>query len=509
MTLQMTRRQWLAGATALVSAATIRSPLQAAQSAVRRLAIGSATLDVDGRAAKVFRLVDAAGKPGLTLDPGEPFQVALENGLSVPSLVHWHGQTPPWTQDGFPWPQTPPLAPGATAAYDFTPLPGTYWMHSHAGLQEQRLLAAPLIVRDEETRREDRQEVVLMLHDFSFREPYELLASLTGGSTAKADAMADQSENAPAPKGSMPGMAMDHAMGGMDMKGASMGGAAPMKPMAGMGKTMAMDLNDIAYDAFLVNDRTLRDPDVVRVAPKARLRLRIINGAASSQFWIDLGALEGRVVAVDGHAVKPVAGRLFPMAIAQRLDILIDLPGAGAFPLLAQLEGSRRRTGLVLATEGAAVPRVAEALKDAPPVDNSLEARLIATDPLKARPAGLSAKIVLSGGMSPYRWALNGEYWPAITPVMLKQGERVEIDLENPSMMAHPMHLHGHTFQVIALNGRPIEGARRDTVLVPPMGSVRIAFDADNPGRWVFHCHNLYHMATGMMTEFRYEGIAI
>jgi FtsP/CotA-like multicopper oxidase with cupredoxin domain len=142
-------------------------------------------------------------------------------------------------------------------------------------------------------------------------------------------------------------------------------------------------------------------------------------------------------------------------------------------------------------------------------VDNALEARFVAADPLKARRADLSAKIVLSGGMSPYRWALNGEYWPAITPLTLKQGQRVEVDLENPSMMAHPMHLHGHTFQVIALNGRPIAGARRDTVLVPPMGSVRIAFDADNPGRWAFHCHNLYHMATGMMTEFRYEGIAV
>jgi FtsP/CotA-like multicopper oxidase with cupredoxin domain len=79
--------------------------------------------------------------------------------------------------------------------------------------------------------------------------------------------------------------------------------------------------------------------------------------------------------------------------------------------------------------------------------------------------------------------------------------------LVNQSMMAHPMHLHGHVFQVIAIDGRPIAGAMRDTVLVPPMTRVRFAFDADNPGRWAFHCHNLYHMETGMMTEFRYHGI--
>ena len=91
-------------------------------------------------------------------------------------------------------------------------------------------------------------------------------------------------------------------------------------------------------------------------------------------------------------------------------------------------------------------------------------------------------------------------------PLRVKQGQRVVIEMVNHSMMAHPMHLHGHHFQVLAVNGSPVRGAMRDTVLVPPhMGSVTIAFDADNPGRWVFHCHNLMHMATGMMTEVAYD----
>ncbi|MDE8343559.1 MAG: multicopper oxidase domain-containing protein, partial [Acidocella sp.] len=75
------------------------------------------------------------------------------------------------------------------------------------------------------------------------------------------------------------------------------------------------------------------------------------------------------------------------------------------------------------------------------------------------------------------------------------------------SMMSHPMHLHGHAFQVVAINGQAFNGAVRDTVLVPPMGNVRIAFDADNQGRWALHCHNLYHMMSGMMTEVRYAGV--
>ena len=85
-----------------------------------------------------------------------------------------------------------------------------------------------------------------------------------------------------------------------------------------------------------------------------------------------------------------------------------------------------------------------------------------------------------------------------------KRGERVEIELVNQTQMSHPMHLHGHHFQVVAVNGAPLSGAVRDTVLVPVGGSVTIAFDAGNPGRWMFHCHNLYHMASGMMTEVAY-----
>jgi FtsP/CotA-like multicopper oxidase with cupredoxin domain len=247
----------------------------------------------------------------------------------------------------------------------------------------------------------------------------------------------------------------------------------------------------------------------VRVERGGRIRLRIINGASSSQFWIDLGELVGRVVATDGHPVHPVAGSRFPIAMAQRLDILIDLPRAGAFPILARLEGAGRQTGIVLATAGAQIPRIADNVQAAPPLDNSLETRLAAAEPLPARPADLVRTIDLDGGMKPYAWSMNGGYWPRTEPLMLSKGQRVEIELVNRSMMAHPIHLHGHSFQVVAIDGRPIQGAVRDTVLVTPMmGRVRFAFDADNPGRWAFHCHNLYHMVTGMLMEFRYRGLS-
>ncbi|MHB8885093.1 MAG: multicopper oxidase family protein [Methylovirgula sp.] len=478
---------------------------RAASPAGKRLIAGTRVLEVNGRPAKVFGLTGPDGRSGIRLAAGERFRVDLANETGTRTIIHWHGQLPPWTQDGFPWPETPPIANSAVQAYDYAPIAGTYWMHSHHGLQEQSLMTAPLIVHDVAELREDRQEVVLVLHDFTFRSPDEVLADLTGKSAASAQSLVRRVENGQGrkdggnmPKPHMAGMAAHApkmAMSGMDMSGSG---------------SMTMDLNDVHYDAFLANDRTLADPEVVRVERGGRIRLRIINAASSSQFWVDLGELVGHVVATDGHPVHPVAGRRFPIAMAQRLDILIDLPGPGAFPILARLEGDVRQTGIVLATAGAQIPRIADSARAAPPLDNSLEARLSAVEPLPQRTPDFVSTIALAGAMTPYTWSMNGAYWPQVAPLMLSKGQRVEIDLINHSMMAHPIHLHGHTFQVIAIDGRPIQGAVRDTVLVTPkMGRVRIAFDADNPGRWAFHCHNLYHMMTGMMMEFRYREIAI
>jgi FtsP/CotA-like multicopper oxidase with cupredoxin domain len=465
----LSRRTFVFAALATGILSALPGSRSVASEAEKRLVAGTRTLEVNGRAAQVYSLIGPDGRPGIRLRAGERFRVNLANHSGKQTLVHWHGQLPPWTQDGFPWPETPPLANGVVQSYDYAPIPGTYWMHSHQGMQEQVLMTAPLIVEDAIALREDRQEIVLMLHDFTFRSPDEVLATLTD------------------PNARGPHAAMQRS-----------GAGAPH-----------MDLNDVDFDAFLANDQTLTDPEVVRVDRSGRVRLRIINGASSSQFWIDLGALTGRVVAVDGHSVRPVAGQRFPIAMAQRLDVLVDLPRTGAFPVLAQLEGSPRRTGIILATPDSRIARVADQGPIAPPIDLSLEKLLTAAAPLRARPADLVRIISLGGSMKPYSWSMNGEMWPHITPLMVKHGQRVEFELVNHTMMAHPIHLHGHTFQVVAIDGRPIHGAVRDTVLVMPRaGRVRTAFDADNPGRWAFHCHNLYHMQTGMMTEVRYDGIA-
>ena len=163
----------------------------------------------------------------------------------------------------------------------------------------------------------------------------------------------------------MPAMGHDKMAtmhGGVGMGGMAMGGGA-------------MDLNDIAYDAFLANDRTLSDPEIVRVEPGGRALLRIINGASASNFMIDLGRLKGELVAVDGHAVRPVAGSRFPIAMAQRLDVRLRLPKErAAHPIVAVLEGERKRTGIVLAAAGAKIARLGEtAEKPAPALTFAFE----------------------------------------------------------------------------------------------------------------------------------------
>ncbi len=303
----LTRWQILASGIAMAGTIPFLPTTQAAaapepRNATLRLTAGTRTLTVNGKAARVFNLIGPNGKSGITLSSGERFHVDLVNRAGTSTIIHWHGQLPPWTQDGFPWPQTPTIPAGDTHSYDYAPIAGTFWMHSHQGMQEQRLMTAPLIVHSAEEMRADRQEAVVMLHDFSFRPPDELLAGLTKSNGSRS---------------AMPKNGMGH---NMNMSSASRG-AMDMK------SGMAMDLNDIDYDAFLANDRTLADPEVIRTEPGGRVRLRLINGASSTQFWIDLDALTGTVVAADGHPVRPVRGTRLPLTIAQRLDVLIDLPG--------------------------------------------------------------------------------------------------------------------------------------------------------------------------------------
>ncbi len=429
-----------------------------------RLTIGSRILDVKGKAAKVFGIVGPTGKLGLDMVFGERFAFELKNDLAEETAIHWHGLTPPSTQDGVPHLSAAVLKAGEARIYDFeNNKAGTHWMHSHLGLQEQNLLAAPLIVRETATPVFDEQEHVVMLHDFTFRDPAEILAELQSGGGAHAA----------------------HNMGSMKM------------------------VADIEYDAMLANDRTLDDPEILRVEKNGAVRLRIINASAATNLWIDLGELQGDLIAVDGNSILPFKASRFPLAVSQRADIRLQVPqGSGGWPVLFQSEGSTLRSGIILQSGDGQVAKLSDQGEAADVVDLAMEAQLKSLAQLRDEPATHSELVELTGGAENYAWGFNNKSMMHDVLFNVRQGERVEVVLRNMTSMAHPMHMHGHYFKVVGIGAKRIDGAVRDTVLVPIGEQVTIQFQADNPGNWAFHCHHLYHMNSGMMASIAYAGAA-
>src|SRR5215471_10467822 len=229
MAYRVDRRSFLTGAAGLIGLAGTRPAWAQADREVPagfvRLRIVQGGISIDGKNGKAYRIERDDGGLGWYGNRGDRFRVAVDNGLDEPLTLHWHGLILPNGQDGVPYVTQAPIKPGEARRYDF-PLvqAGTYWMHSHFGLQEQAMLTAPLIILDERSP-QAMQDVVIMLNDFTTRDPAAILESLRTTS----------------------------------MAGMKMGGA--MKK--GMGSKP--DLTDVAYDAFLANRRSLTDPEVVRV----------------------------------------------------------------------------------------------------------------------------------------------------------------------------------------------------------------------------------------------------
>lgn len=237
---------------------------------------------------------------------GEYFDAIVKNTTDVPTVIHWHGLLLPNDQDGVPYVTQLPIPPGGEYHYRFKLVQsGTYWMHSHFGLQEQQFLSAPLILSDPKSTTKEK-DVTLFIGDFSYRKPEVILADLKNAQVSSPMKMHH----------------MDH-----------MNKAEITKP----------DLNDVDYDAFLINYRSLQDPQIVRVKPGELVRLRVIAGSSMSNYFIKTGMLRGMAIAVDGNDIKPIEGKVFQLATAQRIDIRVKIPeGEGFYPILAQSEGTSK-----------------------------------------------------------------------------------------------------------------------------------------------------------------------
>ena len=426
-------------------------------------------IQVEGRSAKVFSLIQPDGTSGLVAKKGQNFNVKLMNTLNIPTSIHWHGILLPNGQDGVAFVTQYAIYPGTEYHY-FFPLiqSGTYFMHSHYGLQEQRLLSAPLILIDDTESDLANKDVVVLLTDFSFKSPSQIYQELRCNRNTK------------------------------DMPSSNTKSMEVSRP----------DVVEVNYDAFLANSKTLSHPDIFEVSPGDRVRLRIINASSATNFFIHLGPLEGAAIAVDGNRIASLKNKLFELGIAQRIDIIVTIPpSGGSYPILAQGEATDMQAGIILSTPGSNVPRLnPKSVSKAGILTNEQETLLRALSPLSEKKIDRKMTIDLGGDMLNYVWTLNGQAWPEVTPLLIKKGERVEITFRNLTAMTHPMHFHGHFFQVTEMDGKSFEGAMRDTVLVGPKSTVKIQFDANNPGVWPLHCHLLYHLEAGMFTVVKYEG---
>jgi len=411
----------------------------------------------------------------MTRKTNQCFNVTVENTLKIPTSLHWHGLILPWDQDGTSYVSQLPIPAGGSQSYNFKiQQTGTYYAHAHYGLEEQKLLSIPLIIQPE-VENKAYKEIIVYLEDFTF----ETIENVWGD--LREDLL---KQKAIMGRNWLPDLSVNNSSHAMH------------------------DLADVVFDAYLANKKTVSNPDIHKVASGDEVILRFINASISSQFNITLGGLKGKIIATDGNPVVPMITEEFPLATGQRIDIRAVIPKKGSnYPILAHAQGSDMQTGIILAKDENKVPIILpKSSKPMDPVSNNTEKFLYAKNPLAKKAIDQSITLELEGNMMYYVWAINGQIWPKVKPLKVTQGQRVELVFVNKTTMSHPMHLHGHVFQVTEIDGLKVEGALRDTILVMPSQVVKVVFDANNPGTWDLHCHVGYHAWGGMATVLQYEG---
>ena len=429
------------------------------------------TLDLGGVMVDTWAYGDAAPGPLLRATAGDMLRITLDNQLPEDTTIHWHGIRLRNVADGVPGQTQDPVRPGAAYTYEFTASdPGTYFFHPHVGVQLDRGLYAPLIIDDpSEPGRYDAEWVVVLDDwiDGTGTTPDEVFTDLAGGQ----------------------GGGMNHGnMGGMHR---GSGG------MVMSGKLPFGDAGDVVYPHYLINGRTPADPDVLRATPGQRVRIRMINAGADTIFTVALGGHRMTVTATDGWAVEPVTTDALYIGMGERYDVEVTL-GDGVFPLVATPFGKAGRARALMRTGPGRAPAAEASLAE---LDGRVllgtELRPAESSRLKPKDPDDHQMLHLAGQRQPYVWTINGKPFGENSPLSLIRGNRTRLQMMNMTMMAHPMHLHGHTFALP-------NGLRKDTVLIPPMGTIDVDFDADNPGEWMAHCHNIYHAEAGMMIALNY-----
>ena len=543
------------------------------------LTIAHGDITIDGRQGHAVTINGAVPGPLVRLKEGQHVRLHVRNTLEEDTSIHWHGLLVPFEMDGVPGVSFPGIRAGETFVYEFdVKQAGTYWFHSHSGLQEQIGHYAPMIIdpAGADPVAYDREHVIV-LSDYSFIHPHRLFQKL------KQEAGVFNYQ-----KQTVAGL-----LAGKDQTLAErMSWAKEL-----MDPTDISDITGAVY-TFLVNGRGPRDNWTGLFTPGERVRLRFINAAAQTIFNVRIPGLKLSVVATDGQNVRPVSIDEFQIGNAETYDVVVTPSEDRAFALVAEAVD---RSGMAFATlaprmgmraeapslrerplgtmkdmgmahdmspkagdaadhaamghgsagaePGMAPPRArgSDAMTDmsgmggmdmsmrnwmnapqvklgpgvqsiAPmPMDRTSETGqglesvghrvlvykdLVALEPnADIRAPSRELEIRLTGNMERFMWGFDGrKYSERPAPYSFRKNERVRVSLVNDTMMAHPIHLHGHFFE-LAHRAPPGHMPRKHTVIVAPGGVVKFDFTAE-PGDWAFHCHMLYHMHAGMFQVF-------
>lgn len=459
---------------------------------------------------------------------GDTLEVTFHNRMDVETSVHWHGILLPPEQDGVPWLNTRPIGGGESFTFRFDiKHTGTFWYHSHTGLQEERGIYGPIRLLPSAPPAIGRQDKVLVWSDWTNENPDKILRNLK----RDGDYYARK-------KGSV--QSWDKVIAhGLP--------AIQNRLRSSMNRMGPMDLSDVGYDAFLANgEQTVQ---LAHATVGETVRVRMINAATSSYFNIEYAGGPMTIIAVDGVDVEPLLVKRLKHAIAETYDVLVTMPRDGNFEIKAtNVDGTGHASAFignpagpkVLAPEigrpnpfmvdhsshdmAMAVPEEKEEEEVCLPMHAAMGhctpkpekgeilahlttyAPLRATEPTNYDEALPVRKIrlKLTGNMERYIWSFNGKTMSEADRILIKKGERVQFIFENTTMMSHPLHLHGHFFRV--LNGQGDYSPLKHTVDLASMSNITIEFEANEERDWIFHCHNLYHMKSGMSRVVSYAG---
>ncbi|WP_083511570.1 multicopper oxidase family protein [Alicyclobacillus acidiphilus] len=463
------------------------------------------TITLNGKTVKTMTFNGTAPGPLLTVHQGDLVEVTVHNELSVPITIHWHGISVPGSQDGVPGLTQDPIAPGGSYVYRFVASQaGTYWYHSHINsVQEIGLgLFGGIVVlpKNQATPVPDR-DYTLLLHEWS-----------TSPSSSDNESMGNMN--------SMSGMSMGNMgdMGNMNM------GSPKLRTngfqVTDMDKSAVAEMANM-YDAYTIN-QTASGQTMLEAKPGQTVRLRLVN-AGNMTHLMTLVGTPFKVVAMDGHDIANptlIENELLPIGAAQRYDVEFTMPKSGMVHLVSGDPNMTERMQL-RATIGDITASGVSSMSDMPNVQ--AEPWFDFTHYGNGSPKGVQAftldqkfdktfnmDLGVAMNNSGMVYTINGKAFPDVPPFVVKTGDTVKVHIENKSGYIHPMHLHGHDFQVLTRDGKALTGSTvyLDTLEVLPGETYDIAFKADNPGLWMFHCHDLHHASAGMDVVLQYAGVS-